>query len=376
MAIIARTWGLIAAALIALALLVATRSTARVAIRVTGPTELAELLSIDIWSRRPFDVVVPSDALASLDAAGVAYEVLVPDIDAVAADEHARLQSSAASGDFFDDFRDFAAISAHLRELGPVVSIGTSVEGRPILALMLGHGPRTMLVDGTLHAREWIAAMTATCVADRLARGSDAATRDFLDRNTIWIVPVANPDGYTYSWTDNRYWRKNRHGTYGVDLNRNFSVAWGESGSSKNERAETYRGTAPFSEPESAALRDFATHERIAAHVDFHSYGQLVLYPWNHTKTPPADRDRLAAIGDRVASAIYAQHQSRYRLQTGADLYPAAGTATDWAYGTLGALSYTIELRPKGGSGFVLPPEQIKPTCDEGLAAVLALGRD
>jgi len=63
----------------------------------------------------------------------------------------------------------------------------------------------------------------------------------------------------------------------------------------------------------------------------------------------------------------------RYALKAGVDLYPAAGTMTDWMYGEAGALSYTIELRPKGGSGFVLPPSEIRPTCDEGLAAVLAL---
>ena len=72
-------------------------------------------------------------------------------------------------------------------------------------------------------------------------------------------------------------------------------------------------------------------------------------------------------------SAIADEHDTRYRLIRGVELYPAAGTMTDYMYGEVGALSYTIELRPRSGSGFVLPPDQIKPTCDEGLAAVLAL---
>ncbi|HEX7702611.1 MAG TPA: M14 family zinc carboxypeptidase, partial [Kofleriaceae bacterium] len=101
----------------------------------------------------------------------------------------------------------------------------------------------------------------------------------------------------------------------------------------------------------------------------------LILYPWNYTGTPTKDRDRFAAVGDGIASAMFATHQNRYALQPGIDLYAAAGTMTDWMYGEAHALSYTIELRPKGGSGFVLPPEQIKPTCDEGLAAVLALAK-
>jgi hypothetical protein len=192
---------------------------------------------------------------------------------------------------------------------------------------------------------------------------------------SLWIVPVVNPDGYQYSWSDKRYWRKNRRNGVGVDLNRNFSVGWGGDGSSKSERSEVYRGPYAFSEPESAALRDLALREKVKLHVDFHTYGQLILYPWNYTKTPAPERDRFAGIGDRIASAIFAQHKVRYTLMPGVQLYAAAGTMTDWAYGEAKALSYTIELRPKGGSGFVLPPSEIRPTCDEGLAAVLELGK-
>jgi carboxypeptidase T len=107
-------------------------------------------------------------------------------------------------------------------------------------------------------------------------------------------------------------------------------------------------------------------------HVDFHAYGQLLLYPWGYTATPAKDRARFAAAGDRIASAMFAEHQTRYSLMQSVELYPAAGTMSDWMYGEAEATSFTIELRPKGG-GFVLPPAEIRPTCDEGLAAVLAL---
>ena len=354
----------------------------RVAIRVYD-SAAAEALAVDVWSEErgaglPLDVVVMSD---DLDRIG-AYEVLVPDIDAVAEAEHVRLQHPSTSADWFGEFRDYGAITTHLRGLVAIApdrvamqSIGTSLEGRPLGALKIGRGP-AMLVNGTQHAREWIAAMVTTCVADRLVRDydSDPKIRALVDHNTVWVVPVANPDGYQYSWSDKRYWRKNRRNEVGVDLNRNFAVAWGGAGSSKNERAETYRGPYAFSEPESAALRDLVVRERVIQHIDFHAYGQLVLYPWSWTKAPAKDRDRFAGLGDRMASAIFAEHRVRYALQPAADLYAAAGTMMDWVYGEAGALSYTIELRPKGGSGFVLPPSEIRPTCDEGLAAVLALG--
>ena len=358
----------------------------RVAIRVAcTDCSLIESLALDVWSEErgpglPLDVVVSDASLDALSWAEVPFEVLVPDIDAVAEAEHVRLATSSTA-DWFGEFRDYGAITTHLRELAELApdrvamaSIGTSLEGRPLWAVKIGHGT-PMMINGTQHAREWIAAMVTTCVADRLVReyDTDPAIHDFVDHTALWVVPVANPDGYQYSWREKRYWRKNRRNEAGVDLNRNFAVAWGGAGSSKSERSETYRGHYAFSEPESAALRDLALREHVTRHVDFHAYGQLVLYPWNHTKAPAKDRDTYAGLGDRIASAIFAQHQVRYALMPGIDLYPAAGTMTDWMYGEAGALSYTIELRPKGGSGFVLPPSEIRPTCDEGLAAVLAL---
>ncbi len=379
----------------------------RMAIRVTcTPSDgcaLAKQLAVDVWSEHtgpslPLDVVVWRHQLGQLDRAGVPYDILSRDIDADAEAEaariasHARVQKSGRVdgksggndvGDWFAEYHDYRETTARLNELAELApdrasvhAIGTSIDNRPIWALRIGHGTGTrMLIDGTLHAREWIATAVTTCVADRLVRDydRDPAIQKLVDSTDLWVVPVVNPDGYQYSWSTNRYWRKNRRGSHGVDLNRNFGVAWGGSGSSKSPRSEVYRGEYAFSEPETAALRDLAKREHIAVHVDFHAYSQLVLYPWNWTAAPAKDRDRLAAIGDRMASAMFAQHEQRYRLMSGVELYPAAGTASDWFYGELGATSYTIELRPTGRPGFVLPPEQIRPTCDEGLAAVLAL---
>lgn len=368
----------------------------RVAIRVACPEPahcaLAAAVAVDAWSERrgpgvPVDVVVPGDALPRLAAAGVTWQVLVPDIDAEARAEAARLRRPGAAdrGDFFADYRDYRAITTHLHELAELAphlasvhGIGSSVDGRTIWALRIGGrtpDATPMLVNGTQHAREWIAAMVSTCVADRLVRGydHDPAIRDLVDHTELWVVPVVNPDGYQHTWAHDRYWRKNRRDGHGVDLNRNFGVAWGGAGSSDRKRSDVYRGAHEFSEPETTALRDLALRERVALHVDFHAYGQLVLYPWGHTASPARDRDWFAATGDRIASAIFAAHEQRYRLMSAVELYPASGTMMDWMYGEAGARSYTIELRPRGRGGFVLPPSEIRPSCDEGLAAVLAL---
>ena len=380
-------------------------SSPRVAIRVECRDDsacvLAEKLALDVWSEErapgePLDVVVDAPALARLAAAGAVWTVIDPDIDASARAESERLRAHvlSESGDWFAEFRDYKAIEGRLDELAElapqrasVQGIGSTLDGRTIWALHIVGGAKDaakdgakdgavpMLINGTEHAREWIAAMSATCIADRLVRGydSDPAIRAFVDGTDTWIVPVVNPDGYQYSWGQDRYWRKNRHGGYGVDLNRNFSVAWGGSGSSGLKRSQTYRGDAPFSENETIALRSLVKGKGIRLHVDLHAYGQLVLFPWTHGDKLTDDHARYAAIGDDVSSAIFAAHQNKYRLMRGVELYPASGTMTDWAYGEAGATSFTIELRPRSGTGFVLPPSEIKPTCDEAVAAVLAL---
>lgn len=391
-------WGALLALSCVLAVAVALKPSqppaTRVAIRVdctdAAHCTLAESLAADVWSEHrgpgmPLDVVVTRDMLPRL--AGVPWQVLVPDIDAVAREEAIRLRDPLAAqpADWFAEYRDYRAITERMIELAALApqrarmqGIGSTQDGRTIWALRIGNGGTSMLVNGTQHAREWIASMVTTCVADRLVREYDTnpVIRAFVDSTELWIVPVVNPDGYQYSWSTNRYWRKNRRGGHGVDLNRNFAVGWGGSGASGNKRSDVYRGEYAFSEPETAALRDLAKRERVALHLDIHAYGQLLLYPWNYTAAPTKDRDRFAAIGDRLATAMFVKHETPYRLMQGVELYPAAGTMTDWMYGEAGALSYTIELRPsfgRGGGGFVLPPEQIRPTCDEGLAAVLAL---
>ena len=372
----------------------------RVAIRIgcedVEACVMASTLAIDVWSEQrgpglPLDVVVNEGDLVALHAKGISWTVLDEDIDATAGAEAERLSTtvSAAATDahelWFSEFRDYTAIEARLKALAEAYpqratlhGIGASFDGRPLWALRVGgaHDDDVpMLVSGTQHAREWIAAMTATCVADRLVRNDDddPAVRALVDSTEMWVVPVVNPDGYQYSWGQDRYWRKNRRGGHGVDLNRNYSVAWGGTGSSSSKRSDIYRGAGPFSEPETTALRDLARREEVRLHVDFHAYGQLVLFPWNNNTKRSDDHGRYAAIGDTLVSAIADEHDTRYRLIRGVELYPAAGTMTDYMYGEVGALSYTIELRPRSGSGFVLPPDQIKPTCDEGLAAVLAL---
>ena len=357
-----------------------------VAVRIEprSPVDLAlsRALADDVWSEDPVVVVVAPAALDQLRAHGVPLRVVVGDLDA----ERRRLAHRATAG-WFAEYRDNVELNAHLAALAEahptlasVRRVGSSIEGRPILAIEISHGGKLAVVlDGGHHAREWISVMVPTCIADRLATGytRDARIRRILDATKLVIIPVINPDGYHHTWTVDRYWRKNRRGGYGVDLNRNYSVGWGGAGSSDDPRSPNYRGERPFSEPETQAMRDVFARDEVVAHVDFHAFSQVVVYPWSHQRADPPDRDELAAIADRMSTAMTTARDHRYIVRPGAQLQVGAGgTAGDWSYGTYGALSFLIELRPSSGAGggFVLPPDQIVPTCDEAMAGVLELG--
>ena len=377
-------------AAVAASLWTVTRATPdpRVEIRVDchdpAACALASEYALDIFSEDtgpglPLDLVVHESTLSILEDVHVPFQIESTDIDADARAEHLRVTHDGSS-DFFADYRDLATITARMRELVALdpadvemQAIGGSVEGRPIWALKIGHGATKVLINGTQHAREWSGTMVNMSIADRLVR--DPAYHALFATTTFWIVPVMNPDGYQYTWGTDRFWRKNRRGGYGVDLNRNWSVAWGGAGTSSNKRSDIYRGEYAFSEPETQAMRNLAKREHFALHVDFHAFSQLILYPWGWSAKPSDDHAKYAGIGDKIAAAMYAQHGVNYKLMQSVELYPAAGTMTDWMYGEGGAFSYTVELRPKNGfrNGFVLPPSQIKPTSDEAFAALLAL---
>jgi len=201
--------------------------------------------------------------------------------------------------------------------------------------------------------------------------GKDDRVTKIVDEVEFTIVPMVNPDGYEYTWTTNRLWRKNRKrnndGSYGVDLNRNWDDHWGGAGSSSNPSSDTYHGTGPFSEPESKATSSYLAQlfPNVLAAIDFHSYSQLVLRPYGWTETLCPDNAALKKLGDGVRDAIYSVHKKDYISERSIDLYITTGTASDWFYqeGVWGA--YTIELRDTGRYGFQLPPAEIIPTGQE-----------
>ncbi|MCR9159920.1 MAG: M14 metallopeptidase family protein [Nannocystaceae bacterium] len=372
-------------------------------VRVQTPTAsdaaTVHELGLDVWTEVPqgpwLDVRVKQGQWAQLDVTGLDYEVRVPDLGPQVEAERLRLAGPVAHGGepdpdaFFGDFADLAQIHARIDELAAlhpdiatVIETGESLEGRRLPALRVTRAPEgspTILLDAGQHAREWIGISSATCVADRLVRRADEPeVAPLLAAMQFVIFPVVNPDGYVHSWEVDRLWRKNRRPPDGVDLNRNFPVVFGGPGASDNPMAGNYHGEAAFSEPESAAVRDLAEDlDPLLAVVDVHSYGQLVLYPWGFTLDPAPADDALSTAAQTLSQGLGAAYGTPYEPIPGAGLYPASGNLMDWAYGDLGAYSYVLEMRPASDVefplGFVLPPEDIIPVCDELYDGLLAL---
>ena len=175
--------------------------------------------------------------------------------------------------------------------LASVQEIGETLEKRKIYALKISDNASTdehepaVLFAGCHHAREWISVEVPFLFGQYLLENYDLSqeVRDLVDSSEIWIVPIANPDGLEYSINVYRYWRKNRRanadGTYGVDINRNYGFAWGfdDIGSSGQPASDVYRGTAPFSEPETAAIRSLFLGHDFRAMISFHSFAQDIL---------------------------------------------------------------------------------------------------
>lgn len=313
-----------------------------------------------------------------------------------------------AQADWYDEYQNLSSINTKLDEfltsypsLVSDFSIGTSYEGRDIRAIKISGTGGTkstkpaVFLYSMLHSREWVTPMATMYASEQLLSqyGSDSEITEMLDDVEFYIVPVVNPDGYEYSWVEvngpfgsvsypNRQWRKNRRdngdGTFGVDLNRNWGVGWGGNGSSGNTSSDIYRGEYAFSEPETAALRDFYyNNPNIVSNIDLHSYSQLILGPYGYSFTEePADAAILSQLGAKMSQSIYDVHGEIYVSQPAHDLYQASGISSDWAYGSENVYSYTYELRPNSpsGGGFELPEVQIKPTVEETFAGILDLG--
>lgn len=347
---------------------------------------VAGQMELDVWAvlrdRGSLEVRVSPAELAELRELGDPV-ILIEDV-------YRDLAPPAPGGEPWTSYHDLEGAYALLDELhaahpntSELFEIGRSIEGRPIRGIRLGadggidDARPAILITGCHHAREWISVEVPLYLASRLLDeyGSSPRVTSLLDRGEIWIVPVTNPDGFKYTEID-RFWRKNRRnnedGTFGVDLNRNYSFEWGhDNGSSGNTGSPTYRGPAPFSEPETQAIRDLYLQRDFAAGITYHSYSQYVMPPWGFTTDAPPGSEKMEALADGWADVLNdvgaTPFGPYFSGRWGVLLYIGSGIFVDWVYGDRGVPSFIVELPPRfgGQGGFVLAPEHIVPTCEE-----------
>ncbi|XP_063442747.1 carboxypeptidase B-like [Mytilus trossulus] len=278
--------------------------------------------------------------------------------------------------------------------------IGQTYEENPIHLIKIskpGSPKKAIFLESGIHAREWIAPAVALYVINQLAYNPSRSTaiEQLVDDFDWYIVPVLNPDGYIYTHNKGRYhslidrlWRKNRRQPsfgnnltdicYGVDLNRNFGYKWGESTSTGDQCKATYSGPSPFSEPETLAVKRVLESRNIdfLLYISFHSYGQYWMYPWGYTSTYTKDVKYLDIGAGIAIEALRQKYSTDYTVGSVYNaLYAAEGISLDYAKGQAGIkYCYTVELRDKDQYGFLLPQNQITPTCEETMDGIMALG--
>jgi hypothetical protein len=269
-------------------------------------------------------------------------------------------RSYSEDGGIRDEIMATAAANETLTEL---VDVGSSVEGQDILALRVtanaanvqrGDRP-AVLYAGAQHAREWITPEMVRRLMHYVLDnyGSDAEITELVNTTELWFLPVANPDGYDFTFTEgNRLWRKNTReingepGTTigdGVDLNRNFAVKWGydNEGSSPDPASETYRGPSANSEPETQALDTLFADVGFEFFINYHSAANLLLYGigWQVGTPSPDDVIYEAMVGTDKNPAV-----PTYDPDLSAELYTTNGDTDTHAQVQYGTLGFTPEM--------------------------------
>ncbi|XP_060564149.1 carboxypeptidase B-like [Ruditapes philippinarum] len=276
------------------------------------------------------------------------------------------------------------------KDRATLFNVTKSYEGREMVGIKISTQPQNadrpaFWIEGGIHAREWISPATVIYMAGQMLDRYkiDTDVTEMVDSFDWYILPVTNPDGYEYTFVDDRtrMWRKTRSKQgicRGVDPNRNWDLEWCKEGASKDPCSDTYCGPKAFSEVEVKGVADFLSKiENLKGFIDFHSYSQLWMSPWGYTKKRPEDfklQDEGSAMAVDALEKVYG---TKYEHGTIADIiYVASGSSADWVYGKLGAkFAYGVELRDTGKYGFLLPDDQIIPSGKETLQALIALAK-
>ncbi|MFK7925233.1 MAG: M14 family zinc carboxypeptidase [Bacteroidia bacterium] len=357
-------------------------------IRMPHPIDpgIAAQLSIDHFTRigsDSIDWIANRDEQAILQSHIIGYRTITADMESFVAQQLQQSQARTACGlqnyssGSMGGYHTYAEVVAELnlmQQLFPTLcgtpySIGQSYEGRELYALKLSDQPQLdqsntearVYIDALTHAREPLSMESLLAFAWWLLEnyGQDETATYLLDNREIYILPVINPDGYVFNEegfpNGGGYWRKNRNDSkgkdcIGVDVNRNFPLAWGNlMGATNTPCSETYHGDSASSELETAATRHMIDTLGATAGFSLHSYGHTILHPWlwQNSSTDFALSSELAS--DFIPSSYEAYGNGPEMLN-----YLASGTTADYMQ-SKNMLAWTPEI----GHSFWEPASKI-----------------
>ncbi|KAM8982571.1 carboxypeptidase A1 [Sarcophilus harrisii] len=363
-------------------------------------------LQLDFWQgpaspSNPIDVRVPFHSVQSvksfLEFNKINYKIMIDDVQLLLNNEQQQMladQSKVRSTDIFRydtyhtlteiyDFMDL--LVAENPNLVSKIQIGKSFEGRPLNVLKFstgGNNRPAIWIDTGIHSREWVTQASGVWFAKKITEdyGHDETLTAILNSMDIFLEIVTNPDGFAYTHSTNRLWRKTRSiipgsTCVGVDPNRNWDAAFGAAGASSNPCSETYHGKFPNSEVEVKSIVDFVkSHGNIKAFISIHSYSQLLLYPYGYTTTRAANQQELDELAKAAVTNLASLYGTKYKYGSIiTTIYQASGSTIDWTYDSGIRYSYTFELRDTGRYGFLLPAKEIIPTAQETWLALMTI---
>ncbi|KAG8580869.1 hypothetical protein GDO81_007449 [Engystomops pustulosus] len=360
---------------------------------------LDNLMKLDFWKPKYAHNITPktevyfhADAQQSnvivelLEQEKMKYRIVFHDLQKAVENQFNKGQKSKKVATRYHEWKEIAvwaySISLKYPNLASLVQIGETYEGRPMLVLKIGNqkAKKGIFLECGIHAREWISpAFCQWFVTEALRTyGKDKVMTKLLDSMTFHVLPVFNVDGYVYTWTNDRFWRKNRAPTVkdectGTDLNRNFNVSWNGIDFDKTPCSSSYAGSAPESEPETEAVSSYirSNLSSLKAYISVHSFSQLLLFPYGYKEEEAPDHKELEQIAKSAVKALESLYNTTYTYGSiFSTIYPVSGSSIDWTYDLGIKYSFVFELRDEGNYGFLLPEHDIQPTCKETMLAV------
>ncbi len=260
------------------------------------------------------------------------------------------------------------------------ISTFLTAQNRPLYHVRISDNPNIdesgepkVLYTAIHHAREPMSLMETIFFMWYVLEnyGSNSEITYLVNHMQLYFVPCLNPDGYVYNQTTNPngggMWRKNRRlnsgGSYGVDLNRNYSYGWGTTGTSFTQSNETYCGTAAFSEPETQAMRWLVQNNKFVTAFNAHTYAEDILFPIGTTTAEFADHHDYF----QEYTNLMVEYNGYGAIKSSA-LYPASGDSDDYMYKVdigVGVKDTMFVHTPEVGTAFWQPSSEIISTCQE-----------